>query len=358
MIERAARILAVAVLIGVSQHAFAWCASGYDEYPDPYDANAKICVKHGNPPPSDPQVGSQTNTNSNANANANNNTAVNTTTVSNSAEGGKGGNATGGTGIGVGVGGQGGQGGQGGAGGQGGKGGSATGGNANATGGSISHSGNSHSTSSAFNSQSQNQSQSVDNSGNSHSSSSTDSHNVTSNALTNSGGNSSNSNTNTSAASNNGSNVTVQGSTYEAQERNPVNTAYAPTVINGSDQCLTTVSVGAQGVMFGLAFGSAKRDEICELMKLSDRLKYLGLTTAAVELLAQDDRVRKALDAVGYAKHGPAPTIVEEPKVGSTTIVVPPPQPAPSPFNKTSEDGQGYTGRLLSCAGSGCQPGE
>lgn len=89
------------------------------------------------------------------------------------------------------------------------------------------------------------------------------------------------------------SNVTVQGD--QAQARNPVSTALAPTVVTGSDQCLVPVSAGGQAVTFGISFGSAVADTICEALKLSRELRAMGFPVEALKLLkSADPRVAAA----------------------------------------------------------------
>ncbi len=127
--------------------------------------------------------------------------------------------------------------------------------------------------------------------------------------------------TQVSSKGNTSGNVSVVGDTNAAQDRNPVNTAVAPTIILGSDQCLVPVTGSVQAVAVGVAFGSAVPDKICELMKLSDRLKYLGQIEAAIEILAEDERVVKALKAVADRHQGKS-----QPEGGAVTMPSPTPR--------------------------------
>ncbi len=89
------------------------------------------------------------------------------------------------------------------------------------------------------------------------------------------------------------SNVVVQGDA--AQARNPVSTAFAPTIVTGSDQCLVPVSAGGQAVTFGISIGTAVPDAICEALKLSRELRSMGFNAEALKLLkAADPRVAAA----------------------------------------------------------------
>jgi hypothetical protein len=108
-----------------------------------------------------------------------------------------------------------------------------------------------------------------------------------------SSGNATNSGNNTGTST-----VVVQGD--QAQERNPVSTAAAPTVITGSDQCLVPVAVGGQGIGFGLSIGMAVRDENCEVLKLSRQIEYLVGKDAAVKFLRMNDpRVEALMQSLG-----------------------------------------------------------
>jgi hypothetical protein len=281
-----------------STQVFAWCAGGYDEYTDPCDASAKVCVAHGGAaPPSTCASGGSTNNNSNSNANSNSNSNSNrqhqSQNQSQIAEGG--------------------QGGKGGAGGN---------------GSAVAIVSTGPSTSSATTGPSQSYSQggnaTVGNLSTGASTSTSSVGNLSTGASTSSVDGSGNGDV---------SDVNIGGNTYQAQARNPVNTAYAPTVITGSDQCLVTVAVGAQGVMFGVTFGTAKRDENCELMKLADRLKFLGRSDVAIKLLSQDERVAKALREANDER---APhTTHREPQ-------------------HTADIGRQFDGRTLECSGAGC----
>lgn len=82
-----------------------------------------------------------------------------------------------------------------------------------------------------------------------------------------------------------GANVTVTGDTYEAQARNPVNTAYAPSIAPTA-LCALGVSGGAQGVSFGLSFGKSYTDENCVLLEqIRATATVLGDRATAAEMM-------------------------------------------------------------------------
>lgn len=79
--------------------------------------------------------------------------------------------------------------------------------------------------------------------------------------------------------------VTVTGDTYQAQERNPVNTAYAPSIAPTA-LCALGVSGGAQGVSFGLSFGKSYTDENCVLLEqIRATATVLGDRATAAEMM-------------------------------------------------------------------------
>lgn len=230
--------------------------------------------------------------------------------------------ANGGTGVGVGVGiGQGGNGGNastgpitntntatGGQGGQGGRGGD---------GGSVIGSGNSNNTNLNNNTQGQNQGQVQGQQQTAiagASSSSSSSSNSSSGATSNSGGNTMTGGAHTSTQANS---VTVNGDTvtYQAQERNPVNTAYAAPLTATNGTCMGSTSGGAQGAAFGISFGGTWTDTNCDIRYDAEALRAAGLPQAARARLCQKAEIAKAMEAAGTpcpgAKVAAAPAAAE-----------------------------------------------
>ena len=62
-----------------------------------------------------------------------------------------------------------------------------------------------------------------------------------------------------------------------------------------SDMCRTGTSAGISTVGTGISFGRTKVDENCERLKLAREIHNMGLQLTAVAILAQDDRVARAL---------------------------------------------------------------
>ena len=92
-----------------------------------------------------------------------------------------------------------------------------------------------------------------------------------------------NSNKNTVGVSNA---VTVQGdsTTFEAQKRDPVATAYAASIAPTA-VCALSVSGGFQAVGFGMSLGKSYIDENCVLLEQARAASNLGQREVAVEML-------------------------------------------------------------------------
>lgn len=88
--------------------------------------------------------------------------------------------------------------------------------------------------------------------------------------------------------------------TYEAQARNPVNTAYAAPISIGGGVCVyTAAAVGGSGVTLSLSGSVAKRDEECDRRAFADLAARLGDTKAARALLRQNPMVDDAYKTAG-----------------------------------------------------------
>jgi hypothetical protein len=96
-------------------------------------------------------------------------------------------------------------------------------------------------------------------------------------------------------------NVTVEGDkvTYEAQKRDPVSTAYSAPLTTSNGTCMGSTSAGAQGVGFGVSFGSTWTDTSCDLRYDAEALRAAGLHAAARERLCQKPEIAKAMEAAG-----------------------------------------------------------
>lgn len=211
------------------------------------------CNNNGDIAPSSTNTNSNQNHNSNLNLNETNNRNTNTNTSSS-------------VGIGLGIGGNGGNG------------------------------GNSTVTNTSNVNPTQNVSVPVSNTNTSHSVSSV-SNSGNSSSYTNS--NTSSNSTSTSSASNNGSNISMN---WEANPRNPVSSAYAPTILGsgGIDTCLGSVSGGAQGVAFGVSLGGTKTDMHCEMLKDVKILRDIGMSPDVIKArLCLDSKLAEAFSNAG-----------------------------------------------------------
>ena len=84
--------------------------------------------------------------------------------------------------------------------------------------------------------------------------------------------------------------------------KRPVSTAYSPGLTSGIDSCMGSVSLGAQGVGFGVSGGTTKIDQYCVLMKQTYMLWNMGLhdvACARMTLGEEGAAIREAMDKVG-----------------------------------------------------------
>jgi hypothetical protein len=97
-----------------------------------------------------------------------------------------------------------------------------------------------------------------------------------------------------------GQSLTVDShAVYQAQQRNPVSTAVAPTLTSSNDTCMGSSSFGAQAVAFGLSFGRSYTDDNCLMLKNARELWNMGYRGAALARLCMDEHNRSALEASG-----------------------------------------------------------
>ena len=131
-------------------------------------------------------------------------------------------------------------------------------------------------------------------------------------------------NNSTNSAVNNGNNAAQSTNiNFQAQARNPVNSAYAAPLTAGVDTCMGSSSVGAQGVTFGFSGATTWTDKNCVRLKNSRELNSMGMTTVACELLAIDPEVAEAMRRAHASCQPAAPVTV--------TMTAPEPAPAPVP---------------------------
>ena len=77
-------------------------------------------------------------------------------------------------------------------------------------------------------------------------------------------------------------------------------TANAPSVVvNNSDVCKSSGSVGIQTQVLGIASGMTITDENCERIKLSRSLYAMGMKVAAISTLCADHRVWDSMHMAG-----------------------------------------------------------
>lgn len=106
--------------------------------------------------------------------------------------------------------------------------------------------------------------------------------------------------TNNANNSSNSSNVNVGGDVYEAK-RNPVNTAYAPSIAPTAN-CALSVSGGISAAVFSASFGKAYIDENCAaLERVRTVSQVLNDKDTAEALMCLDEKYKKARLNAGRA---------------------------------------------------------
>lgn len=103
--------------------------------------------------------------------------------------------------------------------------------------------------------------------------------------------------TNSSNSNNQSNSTTYNGN---APGSTPPPSAIAPAFMGGgTDSCLIGISGSVSSSVIGIGGGTYRRDEQCELLKLSKTLNDFGLKVAAVATLCQDSRVFQAMAMAG-----------------------------------------------------------
>lgn len=99
------------------------------------------------------------------------------------------------------------------------------------------------------------------------------------------------------AGSDNSVNV-ADNSRYEAQRRNPVNTAWAaPLVATGS--CMGSTSLGGQGITLGLSFAKTWTDSDCNRRAISNTMWNQQRPNIALSVMCNDKEVLNAVRLAG-----------------------------------------------------------
>lgn len=103
-------------------------------------------------------------------------------------------------------------------------------------------------------------------------------------AIKNSGNSQQGQNQSTENANNSQQSVNVEGSTYEAQKRDPVATAYAPSIAPTAP-CMGSTSGGIQTVGLGFSLGVTWTDDNCVLLEQVRAVNNVGEKEVAIEML-------------------------------------------------------------------------
>lgn len=97
----------------------------------------------------------------------------------------------------------------------------------------------------------------------------------------------------------NSGNASVNVDASTTSRRNPVNTAYAAALTSSNDTCMGSSSAGAQGITFGLSFGTTWKDDDCVKRKDARFLHNIQRTEVGLSLMCQKDSIRLAVERAG-----------------------------------------------------------
>lgn len=124
----------------------------------------------------------------------------------------------------------------------------------------------------------------------------------------------------------NAQSVTVEGDSeeFEAQRRNPVNTAYAAPLISSNDTCMGSSSVGGQGITFGFSVATTWRDGDCVRRKDARFLSNAKRNNIALALMCEKDSVRRAVELAGTREERTMCGL-DNPPVVTTNVITPTP---------------------------------
>jgi len=98
--------------------------------------------------------------------------------------------------------------------------------------------------------------------------------------------------------SNNSSGNTVTQN-YQAQQRDPVASAFAAPLTSSNDTCMGSSSVGGQGVSFGFSAGSTWTDTNCVMLKNAREMHNMGWKEAAFARMCMDEKNALAFKQAG-----------------------------------------------------------
>lgn len=96
--------------------------------------------------------------------------------------------------------------------------------------------------------------------------------------------------------------VTVNGDTvtYQAQQRDPVASAWAAPLTSANGTCMGSTSAGAQGVTIGVSFGTTWTDSGCDARYDAIALQQIGERAAARARLCLKPEIAEAFKRSGH----------------------------------------------------------
>lgn len=100
--------------------------------------------------------------------------------------------------------------------------------------------------------------------------------------------------------------VTVNGDTvtYQAQQRDPVASAWAAPLTSANGTCMGSTSAGAQGVTIGVSFGTTWTDSGCDARYDAIALQQIGERAAARARLCLKPEIAEAFKRSGHPCEG------------------------------------------------------
>ena len=93
---------------------------------------------------------------------------------------------------------------------------------------------------------------------------------------------------------------TVSGNTASNDTIRNVPNVYSPPLVSSNDTCMGSVSAGAGFVGTGISLGTTWTDANCKMLKNARELFNMGMHSAAMALMCNDELNRAALEDTGY----------------------------------------------------------
>lgn len=125
--------------------------------------------------------------------------------------------------------------------------------------------------------------------------------------------------------------VTVSGDTvtYQAQQRDPVASAWAAPLAASNGTCMGSTSAGAQGVTIGVSFGTTWTDSGCDARYDAIALQQIGERAAARARLCLKPEIAEAFKRSGHPCADAGKADADKPTAAADAPTVASAQPSP-----------------------------